>query len=44
MIYTVNTFDSLFFTITVLDRLTFSEAKSAGPFLDGCNVRKLNTR
>lgn len=22
----------------VLDRLTFGEAKSAGPFLDGCNV------
>lgn len=24
-----------------MDRLTFAEAKSAGPFLDGCNVRKL---
>ncbi|XP_029032844.2 DNA topoisomerase 2-binding protein 1 isoform X2 [Osmia bicornis bicornis] len=25
-------------TANVLDRLTFSEAKSAGPFLDGCNI------
>ncbi|XP_071855891.1 mutagen-sensitive 101 [Bombus fervidus] len=25
-------------TTTVLDRLTFSEAKLAGPFLDGCNI------
>lgn len=24
--------------LNVLDRLTFSEVKSAGPFLDGCNV------
>ncbi|XP_072746156.1 DNA topoisomerase 2-binding protein 1-A isoform X2 [Anoplolepis gracilipes] len=24
--------------LTVLDRLTFSEAASAGPFLDGCNI------
>ncbi|XP_020299565.1 DNA topoisomerase 2-binding protein 1 isoform X3 [Pseudomyrmex gracilis] len=24
--------------VNVLDRLTFSEAKSAGPFLDGCNI------
>ncbi|XP_015431486.1 PREDICTED: DNA topoisomerase 2-binding protein 1 [Dufourea novaeangliae] len=25
-------------SVAVLDRLTFSEAKSAGPFLDGCNI------
>ncbi|OAD60789.1 DNA topoisomerase 2-binding protein 1-A [Eufriesea mexicana] len=25
-------------TVAVLDRLTFSEAKSAGPFLDGCSI------
>ncbi|KOC70830.1 DNA topoisomerase 2-binding protein 1-A [Habropoda laboriosa] len=25
-------------TASVLDRLTFSEAKSAGPFLDGCSI------
>lgn len=25
-------------TFAVLDRLTFNEAKSAGPFLDGCNI------
>jgi hypothetical protein len=24
--------------LNVFDRLTFSEAKSAGSFLDGCNV------
>ncbi|XP_018339764.1 PREDICTED: DNA topoisomerase 2-binding protein 1-A isoform X3 [Trachymyrmex septentrionalis] len=24
--------------LSVLDRLTFGEAKSAGPFLDGCNI------
>lgn len=24
--------------LNVLDRLTFNEVKSAGPFLDGCNV------
>ncbi|TGZ37603.1 DNA topoisomerase 2-binding protein 1 [Temnothorax longispinosus] len=24
--------------VNVLDRLTFGEAKSAGPFLDGCNI------
>lgn len=24
--------------LNVLDRLTFGEAKTAGPFLDGCNV------
>lgn len=24
--------------LTILDRLTFGEAKSAGPFLDGCNI------
>ncbi|KAF3420403.1 hypothetical protein E2986_06198 [Frieseomelitta varia] len=24
--------------ITILNRLTFAEAKSAGPFLDGCNI------
>jgi len=28
--------------LSVLDRLTFSEAKSAGSFLDGCNVNVLH--
>ncbi|XP_076684949.1 DNA topoisomerase 2-binding protein 1-like isoform X2 [Andrena cerasifolii] len=25
-------------SVAIFDRLTFSEAKSAGPFLDGCNI------
>ncbi|XP_053987839.1 DNA topoisomerase 2-binding protein 1-A isoform X1 [Hylaeus volcanicus] len=25
-------------TVMILDRLTFGEAKTAGPFLDGCNI------
>ncbi|XP_025993748.1 DNA topoisomerase 2-binding protein 1 isoform X2 [Solenopsis invicta] len=37
----VHTVTSKFSDVTklnVLDRLTFGEAKSAGPFLDGCNI------
>ncbi|XP_012528474.1 DNA topoisomerase 2-binding protein 1 isoform X2 [Monomorium pharaonis] len=37
-IHTVTSKFSDIAKLNVLDRLTFGEAKSAGPFLDGCNI------